>query len=152
MGIALIDAETENPSPLEPQPQPAAEAEARRPRLLVVDDDPAVRQLLALGLEHFGFAVELAGGGLEAIARVQGQGPDLDLVLLDVRMPDLDGPQTLAALRQINPRIRCCFVSGDVGNYTADELLALGAEHLFLKPFLLADVVAVLRRLLGRAD
>ena len=54
---------------------------------------------------------------------------------LDVRMPDQDGPAILHALRQINPAVRCCFMTGDSGDYSQAELLATGALDVLPKPF-----------------
>src|SRR5581483_4333530 len=128
--------------------EPLADGELQdcrgRPGILVVDDEPAVGKLLQLGLGAGGFTVRSAGSGREALA-VYGQGPaDIAAVLLDVQMPDLDGPQTLAALRQINPDVRACFMSGDLGKYSAEELLARGAARLLRKPFVLGEVVDTL--------
>ncbi len=122
----------------------------RKPGLLVVDDDPSVRQLLSLALRHHGFSVWLAADGPGAIEIYRTQGDQIDMVLLDVRMPRLDGPQTLAILRQLNPKVRCCFVSGETGGYAPEALAALGAECFFKKPFFLAEVAQVLRQLIGK--
>ena len=66
------------------------------------------------------------------------------MVLLDVRMPGMDGPQTLASLQRIDPAVVCCFMTGHAGGYTADGLLALGAVRLFEKPFRLDDMAQAL--------
>jgi CheY-like chemotaxis protein len=50
-------------------------------------------------------------------------------------MPGMDGPQTLAALRGIDPSVRAVFVTGHAGDYTREDLLGLGAEAVFDKPF-----------------
>ena len=65
-------------------------------------------------------------------------------------MDGLDGPQTLAALRGLDPDLVCCFMSGDTGRYSAAGLLAMGAAHFFAKPFVLAEVVRVLREVAAR--
>ena len=57
------------------------------------------------------------------------------MALLDVCMPGLDGPRTLAELHGVNPALRVCFMSGFTGKYTTEELLALGATRFFEKPF-----------------
>src|SRR5262245_38673653 len=86
------------------------------PSVLVVDDDPGVRRLLDRALPLHGFRVRLAAGGPEALDVFEAHHPDIDLVLLDVRMPTLDGPATLAALARIKPDVRCVFMSGDTGD------------------------------------
>jgi CheY-like chemotaxis protein len=119
----------------------------RRPVILVVDDDDSVRALLQRGLQLAGFEVCLAKNGREAVAFYRKHGAGIDLVLLDVRMPELDGTQTLAALRKENPTLRCCFISGHSGTYTREQLLSLGAEHYFNKPVSLQDLAAKLHEL-----
>ena len=71
---------------------------------------------------------------------------------MDVRMPGLDGPQTLAALQEINPEIRCCFMSGHLGHYTEWTLCNLGAAAIFGKPFHLTEVAELLWELASNAD
>jgi CheY-like chemotaxis protein len=103
--------------------------------VLVVDDEPLVRRLLEVGLRQLGFGVELATDGLEAVARYGQAGCRVDLVLCDVRMPGLDGPQTLAALRKLDPAVRLCFMTAQSGLYSSEDLLHLGAVRVFYKPF-----------------
>jgi CheY-like chemotaxis protein len=122
----------------------------RRPEILVVEDEEAVRNVLALGLRSQGLAVRLTGGGQQAAEVYRRRQRTVSLVLLDVQMPGLDGPQTLALLRQINPAVRCVFMSGSTGKYSTEELLALGPLRLLAKPFgCLAEVAALLRELAG---
>jgi CheY-like chemotaxis protein len=114
--------------------------------LLVVDDDPAVRRLLAVALPPHGFTVRLAAGGEEAVEAYRTHLGEVDLVLLDVLLPGPDGPQTLAALREIDPAVPCCFVSARTGRYSAEEFLAMGADRVIAKPFgRLAEFARVLR-------
>jgi CheY-like chemotaxis protein len=124
----------------------------QQPGILAVDDKWCVRGLLDEGLRQQGFALWLAADGQEALDLYQQHARAIDVALLDVRMPDLDGPQTLAALREINPHVCCGFMSGDLGRYTERELYDLGAAAVIRKPFRLADVARVLGELAGRAD
>jgi CheY-like chemotaxis protein len=121
-----------------------------RPEVLVVEDEEAVSRMLAVALRLYGFEARLAGCGREAIELYRQHHEQIALVLLDVQMPDLDGPQTLVQLRQINPHLRCCFMSGNTGRYSAEELLALGAAHVLSKPFSSLSEVARLLRQLAR--
>jgi CheY-like chemotaxis protein len=123
------------PQPPDPARPGADRANAAGPQVLIVDDEPGVRRTLALALERAGFGVRLAGGGLEAVAVYREHGQGIDLVLLDVLMPGMDGPATLAALQAINPAVRCCFMSGHTAHYPIHQLLALGALDLVFKPF-----------------
>ncbi len=121
--------------------------------LLVVDDDPGIRTLLAAALPPPGCSVRLASGGEEAVELYRTHRDDIALVLLDVMMPGSDGPQTLAALREIDPGVRCCFMSAHTGRYAAEDLLEAGAEHVFVKPFVpLAEFARVLQEVAGRKE
>ena len=132
----------------------AAEGEAtlRQPRdkpgVLVVDDEYLVRIMVQLGLERNGFDVWLASGGREAIGLYRKHRDSIAVVLLDVRMPGLDGPQTLDALRELNPGVRACFMSGDTGAYELEGLQQRGAACVIAKPFHLEDLANVLRRVM----
>jgi two-component system cell cycle sensor histidine kinase/response regulator CckA len=119
-----------------------------RPAVLVADDEVTVRHLLEVVLHLQGFNAWFAADGREALDIYERHGQAIDVVLLDVCMPELDGPHTLDGLRRMNPDVLCCFMTGDAGGYSTDDLLQRGAVHIFTKPFLPADFVAVLRKLL----
>ncbi len=120
--------------------------------VLVADDEPGVLQMLDFALRYHAFTVRCAAGGEAAICAYQRHQSTVDVVLLDVQMPGLDGPQTLAELRRIDPAVRCVFMSGNVGGYTAEELLNLGAVRIVAKPFASLDgLMRVLREVARRA-
>lgn len=121
----------------------------RKPGILVVDDDPRVRSFLDTALQLQGFAVWLAAGGLEAVQVYQQYRSAIDVALLDVRMPVVDGPQTLAVLLRLNPRLRACFMTGSAGTYSKTQLPQMDAAYVFDKPFHLAQLTTVLTQLLG---
>lgn len=113
--------------------------------VLVVDDEHMVRIMVQLGLERNGFDVWLAPNGRKAIDLYQAHEEDIDVVLLDVCMPGLDGLATLDALRKRNPDVRACFMTGNAFSYEPDELVQRGAAHVIAKPFHLADLANILR-------
>jgi two-component system, OmpR family, response regulator len=119
-------------------------ARARRPEVLIVEDDVAVLRLVERALRHHGFDPVPAPGGAEALALCRGRAQAIDLALIDVQMPGMDGPQTLAALRQLNPRLQAVFMSGHTGKYSAEDLFATGAARVVQKPFPLAEVAQTL--------
>jgi two-component system, OmpR family, response regulator len=125
--------------------------------VLVDDDEEYLRRLLQIVLQQRGFRVRLAATGQEAVEVYRQHRETVDLVLMDVRMPGWDGPQTLAKLRILNPQVRCCFMSGGFTEYTEEELLGRGADVLLRKPFDLATVALMLwnrvsqARLAGRS-
>jgi CheY-like chemotaxis protein len=135
-------------------------ATSRKYGILVADDDENVRRVLDMGMRLHGFDVWLASDGLEALDLYQRHGEAIDLVLLDVRMPGRDGPQTLAALQELNPRVCCCFMSGDLGCYhdeagrcyTEEALRNLGAAAVLAKPFRLNEVAQAVWVLATKTD
>jgi CheY-like chemotaxis protein len=81
-------------------------AASRKCGILVADDEAWVRGLLDIAMRREGFAVWLAANGHEVVEMYRCQRETIDAVLLDICMPGLDGPPTLAALQELNPQIR----------------------------------------------
>ncbi len=104
-----------------------------------------VLQLLRVALPRFGLEVWTAQSGAAAVDLLQHYAECIDIALIDVRMPDLDGPQTLQTLREIDTALPACFMTGFGGTYSPADLQGCGIAHLFGKPFDLAEVGTVLR-------
>jgi CheY-like chemotaxis protein len=115
--------------------------------VLVVDDDGPVRQMLGQALPNFGYRVELAATGAEAVKIYQQR--HIDIVLLDVQMPHMDGPATLEALRKIKADVLCCFMTGWPGKYGGSSLPDMDVAGVIQKPFSLADLSQVLAQALA---
>jgi CheY-like chemotaxis protein len=113
---------------------PAVGRPREKPGVLVADDEYMVRIMVQLGLERNGFDVWLAPDGRAAIELYRQHRERIDVVLLEVCMPGLSGPQTLEALRELNPDVRACFMSGDEDAYDP-EALRRHAAQLIPKPF-----------------
>jgi CheY-like chemotaxis protein len=112
-----------------------------KPIVLVVEDNQDVGAMLDLALRSYGFVVRLAASGKEAVELYRQHHHTIALVLLDVQMPEMDGPGTLAAIQTINPEVQCCFMSGHTGKYSTKELLDLGAAHVVPKPFVSLSLI-----------
>ena len=102
-------------------------------RILVVDDEAPVREVLTEYFSTEGYAVEAAGSGVEALTAVRGG--RADLVLLDVRMPGLDGVQVLRRIRELDDRVPVIMVTANEDVGLAKETLKLGAFDYVAKPF-----------------
>ena len=124
-----------------------AEPERDHPGILVVDDDAMLLTLLQTVLSRKGFRVWTASEGHSALDLFRKHQAQVTLVLLDVCMPGLDGPHTLAELRRLDPALRACFMSGHTGGYGVEELLGQGVLHFFDKPFAIHDLADELWRL-----
>jgi two-component system, OmpR family, response regulator len=117
--------------------------------VLLVDDNAAVGKAIAFGLRFHGFAVRLCNSGRECVRIFKDHRQTIDVVLLDVQMSDMDGPDTLSALRIIDDSVTAIFITGNTGDYTSDNLLQRGAVRVFQKP-ILPSVLA--RELLASID
>jgi excisionase family DNA binding protein len=107
--------------------------QATGPVVLVVDDDPRVREFVRVNLEIAGYAVREAERAEEALAVVADQAPDL--VLLDVVMPGTDGWQLLQRIQERHGSIPVIMFSGKVDEQTAGEAARRGADDFVGKPF-----------------
>ena len=119
-----------------------------KPRVLVVDDDRAVRDSLRRSLEFNGYDVVLAADGAEGLVAVGSQDPDV--VVIDVMMPRLDGIETTRALRAAGNDVPILVLTARdaVGDRVAG--LDAGADDYLTKPFALEELLARLRALLRR--
>lgn len=104
-------------------------------RILVVDDEDDIRRVATLSLERVGgWEVVPASSAAEAVAAAEGGG--FDAVLLDVMMPDVDGPATLDRLRPIlGPGVPVVFLTAKVQPADVERLRGLGATGVLAKPF-----------------
>jgi DNA-binding response OmpR family regulator len=114
------------------------------PTILVVDDDPDIRQLVAELLRLSAYDAVTASSGVEAIERLLAGGERASLVLLDVQMPELDGWETLRRIRA-EPRLDDVpVVLCTVKSSAIDTALGwtLGCDGYVVKPFAIADLIA----------
>ena len=118
------------------------------PRVLVVDDDRAVRESLRRSLEFNGYDVHLAGDGAEALAGIGAVAPDV--VVMDVMMPRLDGLDATRALRAAGNDVPILVLTARDAVGDRVEGLDAGADDYLTKPFALQELLARLRALLRR--
>ena len=102
-------------------------------KVLIVDDEPEVRQMLQEFLSGRGYYVLVAESGSAALAALGADQPDL--VLLDVAMPDMDGVETLRRIVALQPSIPVIMVTANADIATTSKLLAMGAVDYIPKPF-----------------
>src|SRR6478609_3683949 len=122
-----------------------AEDQERTVRVLVVDDEPLIVELLTMGLDYEGFEVSVARTGFEALEQAQSSKPDL--VVLDVMLPGLDGVEVCRRLRaQGNVGILMLTARGEVDDRVTG--LESGADDYLIKPFNFRELMARLRAIL----
>jgi two-component system, OmpR family, response regulator len=125
--------------------EPAAAPEAR---LLVIEDEPNIRELLATSLRFAGFEVHTAADGAAALKLADSTRPDL--LVLDVMLPDMDGFAVTKRLRDQGQRVPVLFLTAR--DSTGDKItgLTVGGDDYVTKPFSLEEVVARIRAVLRR--
>jgi PAS domain S-box-containing protein len=134
-----------------PEP-PAADAAPVRGAglILVVDDEPVVREMLSEMLRTLGYRVTACADGTEAVAVYREHAREVDLVILDMVMPGMGGRDTFHALRQIHPQVRALLSSGYTLNGEAQSILDEGVLAFVGKPYRLADLSRAVAEALAR--
>ncbi len=130
-------------------PTRSDQLDAKSLRILVVDDEPAVRALLGLSLRAVGHSVTLAASGEEAVRTYANAWREIDLVMLDVMMPGMSGLETFRALRRIHSQVKVLLASGFGTQGAIDSLLEEGALGFLQKPFEQQQLQAALCAVLG---
>ena len=121
-------------------------------RILHVEDDPSIQAVAKVALEAVGgFTVLTCPSGQDALDQIQGFAPDF--ILLDVMMPDMDGPQTLKNLRAIVDlsQIAVAFMTAKVQPDEIEYYRTLGALDVIIKPFDPMQLAAQVRRIWSQA-
>ena len=125
-------------------------AGAQKDKILIVDDEDAIRSLFVEALNELGYDCDVAKNGLECLEKFY-RVKDFDVVLLDVQMPELNGIETLKKLKSYSPDLSVIMVSASRDIENVRVALKEGAYDYVFKPFNVIDVDAVIRRALERA-
>ena len=125
----------------------APEIRAPKSRLLIVDDDPGMRENLAELFESLGYDVRTAANTPEALAVLNDQ--DVDLLLTDYKMPGPTGVELIEAARKRQPGLRAVLMTAFGDSFTEIESVRRGAVGYLNKPFEADEVVAFVERILA---
>ncbi len=136
-------------SPPAPVVAPAAETLARGATILLVDDDPTVRETCAAALRQFGHRVEVAETPAAALALARADCARFDLLVTDVVMPDMTGPELVAEVRKACPNLPVLFVSGYPDDALPPAADLSAGDRLLAKPFTPARLGAVVAEVLA---
>jgi CheY-like chemotaxis protein len=124
------------------------------PKILIVDDEPNIIGMLVRFLEKSGYDVVAAGGGEEALMIFRAQ-RDIDLVVLDSKMPKMDGVEVLKQMKAISPKVSVIMFSGDInivsGRLEEFEKMGCSPDDVLAKPITLPLLEAAIKRKLGEA-
>jgi two-component system, OmpR family, response regulator len=125
----------------------------RQPRVLVVDDEEHITELVAMGLSYNGFDVERTATGRAALDAIDRRRPDL--VVLDVMLPDLDGFEVARRLRQVEgagTRVPVIFLTARDATADKVEGLRLGSDDYVTKPFSIEELIERVKAVLRRSN
>lgn len=112
-------------------------------RILVVDDDESIRQVLATILEEEGYVVDTAENGREAIEKSNAK--FYNLALVDIRLPDMEGTKLLSAMRESTPKMVKIIITGYPSMQNAVEAVNKGADAYILKPLNMDNVLNTIK-------
>src|SRR5688572_21217840 len=114
-------------------PPQTADAAGAKPRILIVDDEQSMREMLGIVLRRDGYNVRVAENGRQAIEALKQE--PIDLLLSDIRMPDVNGVEVLRAAKELNRDVVAFMMTAYASTDTAVEAMRLGAVDYFMKPF-----------------
>jgi response regulator RpfG family c-di-GMP phosphodiesterase len=129
-----------DPAPLVPSGHAAA-------HILVVDDEPQIRTLLAMALRHEGYTVTVREDGPAALGEIQKG--DVSVLLTDLKMPRMSGLELIKAVRSMRPDVASILITAFASTETAIEALRFGADDYLAKPFALDELRRVVERVLS---
>lgn len=116
-------------------------------KILVVDDEDALRTILSAELSGEGYDVATAADGVEAVAMLQKN--RYHLVLLDIRMPNMNGFEVLKVIKEKHPGTKVIMLTAFADLKNAIESKKLGAEDFVSKPYDLVDLLTTIERVMG---
>ena len=128
-------------------PSPAARRVAERPRILVVDDESSIRDLLTKTLSLSDYDVDTAPDGGAALERLRLY--PYDLLIVDLKMPGIDGLQVIREAKRLKADIPVIIITGFSTEYAAIEALNLGVTSYLTKPFRVPQVLAAAAKAMG---
>jgi CheY-like chemotaxis protein len=118
-------------------------------RVLIVDDEAYVRELIRDTLKMRGYALELASDGAAALERLERS--EFDLVLTDVVMPGIEGFELLRRVKKLHPGVKVVILTGFSRHHDISEFLLHGADEYLSKPFQVHELLETVARVLGES-
>ncbi len=119
--------------------------------VLVVDDEPLIREITRKTVQMHGYTVITAENGLDAVAKFSTRGEEVSLVLTDLMMPQMDGATAIGIIKEINPRVKIIAASGVNEEGQVSRVLRAGADAFLPKPYTAETLVSTMAELLDEA-
>jgi DNA-binding NtrC family response regulator len=125
-------------------------ARSRTPRILIVDDDQNILEVISTGLEDAGYRVDTARNASEAV--VKSESNIFNLALVDIRLPDTEGTKLLTKMKEARPEMVTIILTGYPSLQNAIEAVNNGADAYLLKPVRMKDLLNVVRGKLKKQE
>lgn len=135
---------------MEKHPDEFAQAKSSSGKILIVEDNVALRELLTAALSDNGYAVVHAGDGEEGLKLFESGVDDISLVVSDVLMPGMSGKELRDRIRETNPRMRFLFMSGYASAEGEEDFIIDPASDFIRKPFGVSEIIAKVSEILDR--
>ncbi|MCX6583259.1 MAG: sigma-54 dependent transcriptional regulator [Candidatus Aminicenantes bacterium] len=119
-------------------------------KILVIDDDPSIRNMLAIVLKKSGFQVTCTESGKTSLEKLKKE--SFDLIISDIKMPDIDGIELLKKIKTISPEIPVIMITAFASANDAVEAMKLGAEDYVTKPFSLDELKIIIDRAIYKTN
>jgi len=120
----------------------------KKESILIVDDDPSIRKVLAAILEEKGYNVETTDTGRKGIAKSKTK--FYNIALIDIRLPDMEGTELLSQMKQTEPKMMKVIITGYPSLQNAVKALNQGADAYIIKPLDIDNALSVIRGLLEK--
>jgi two-component system, cell cycle sensor histidine kinase and response regulator CckA len=118
-------------------------------KILLVDDEPMIREVLKEFLRTLGYESESASNGREALRLYEEKWQTIDLVILDMLMPEMDGGMVFEAMKRINPDVKAVLASGHSLEGRGEEIMRMGCDGFIQKPFDLGELSTLIQETLS---
>jgi two-component system cell cycle sensor histidine kinase/response regulator CckA len=118
--------------------------------ILVADDDPQVREMISETLTKSGYAVLIARDGVETLSQYQSSPQPIDLVILDLVMPQMGGRECYYRLKGLNPKVKILVMTGFTADASAEDFRREGASAVITKPFGLREFTETIQRIVRK--
>ncbi|NER99094.1 MAG: response regulator [Symploca sp. SIO1B1] len=116
--------------------------------VLLVDDELAIREITKTSLETYQYRVMMAKDGIEAIALYTEYQDDISIVLVDMMMPEMNGPNTIRSLQEINPQVKIIAVSGLAASDKLNQASIMGIKTFLYKPYTAQELLTAIKEVL----
>lgn len=120
--------------------------------ILLVDDEKMITDAVGALLEKVGYRVLRAGGGKEAVQLVEQGMDDINLVILDMLMPDMDGRKTFHRIKKIQPKLPVLMASGYNHQEQISDIMQQGANGFIQKPYTISQLHPTIQNILAEAE